>query len=86
MIKVPATIYHDLDPVERTLRDGVDGETTRVVIDDADAYAQARAYAARAMPDLPTLIFSAYCSGLRGDFQPPAWVMAARSMSRAARS
>jgi hypothetical protein len=28
--------------------------------------------AARAMPDLPTLIFSAYCNGMRGDFQPPA--------------
>jgi len=42
--------------------------------------------AARAMPDLPTLIFSAYCSGMRGDFHPPAWVIAARSMSRAARS
>jgi hypothetical protein len=42
--------------------------------------------AARAIPDLPTLIFSAYCNGIRGDFHPPAWVMAARSMSRAARS
>ena len=42
--------------------------------------------AARAMPDLPTLIFSAYCNGMRGDFHPPAWVIAARSMSRAARS
>ena len=42
--------------------------------------------AARAMPDLPTLIFSAYCNGMRGDFHPPAWVMAARSISSAARS
>ena len=51
MAKLPATIYHDLDPVERTLRDGVDGDTTRILIDDPDAYAQARAYAVRAMPE-----------------------------------
>jgi len=42
--------------------------------------------AARAIPDRPTLIFSAYCNGMRGDFHPPAWVIAARSMSSAARS
>jgi hypothetical protein len=35
--------------------------------------------AALAIPDLPTLIFSAYCNGMRGDFQPPACVIAARS-------
>ena len=51
MAKVPATLYHDLDPVERTLRDGVDEETTRILIDNADAVAQARAYAVRAMPE-----------------------------------
>ncbi len=50
MAKVPATIYHDLDPVERTMRDGVDDDTTRILIDDAEAAAQARAYAMRAMP------------------------------------
>ena len=50
MAKVPATIYHDLDPVERTMRDGVDDDTTRILIDDAEAAAQARAYATRAMP------------------------------------
>jgi ribonuclease G len=51
MAKVPATIYADLDPVERTMRDGVDDETTRVLIDDAEAVAQARAYVARTMPE-----------------------------------
>ncbi len=51
MAKVPATIYHDLDPVERTMRDGVDDDTTRILIDDAAAMAQAREYAARAMPE-----------------------------------
>ena len=51
MAKVPATLYHDLDPVERTMRDGVDEETTRIVIDDAEAVARARAYATRAMPE-----------------------------------
>jgi ribonuclease G len=50
MAKVPATIYADLDPVERTMRDGVDDDTTRILIDSAEAVAQARAYAARAMP------------------------------------
>ena len=42
--------------------------------------------AALAIPDLAALIFSAYCSGIRVDFQPPACVIAARSMSNAARS
>jgi ribonuclease G len=51
MAKIPATIYHDLDPVERTMRDGVDDTTDRVLIDNAEAVAQARAYCARAMPD-----------------------------------
>ena len=51
MAKVPATLYHDLDPVERTMRDGVDEETTSILIDSADAVAQARAYATRAMPE-----------------------------------
>jgi ribonuclease G len=50
MAKVPATVYHDLDPVERTMRDGVDEDTVRIVVDDADAAARARAYAQRAMP------------------------------------
>ena len=51
MAKVPATVYHDLDPVERTLRDGVDEATTRIVVDDPEAAARARAYAERAMPE-----------------------------------
>jgi len=52
MAKVPATVYHDLDPVERTLRDGVDEDTKRVLIDDPDAVARARAYAERTMPEV----------------------------------
>jgi ribonuclease G len=47
----PATLYHDLDPVERTMRDSVRNETTKVVIDDAVAYEAARAYCRRTMPD-----------------------------------
>jgi hypothetical protein len=35
--------------------------------------------AALAIPDLAALILSAYCSGIRVDFHPPAWVIAARS-------
>jgi hypothetical protein len=33
------------------------------------------AAAARAIPDLAALIFSAYCNGIRGDFHPPACVI-----------
>jgi hypothetical protein len=44
------------------------------------------AAAALAIPDLVALIFSAYCSGIRVDFHPPAWVIAAKSMSSSASS
>ncbi len=47
----PATLYHDLDPVERTLRDCVRIETTRVLLDDAPSAEAARAYCRRAMPE-----------------------------------
>ncbi|HEY2070729.1 MAG TPA: Rne/Rng family ribonuclease [Rhizomicrobium sp.] len=49
--RAPATLYHDLDPVERTMRDEVDAQTTRVRIDDREAYEAARAYCRRAMPE-----------------------------------
>jgi ribonuclease G len=48
---VPATLYHDLDPIERTMRDEVDALTERVLIDDREAAEAARAYCRRAMPD-----------------------------------
>src|SRR5450631_2154054 len=44
------------------------------------------AAAALAIPDRAALIFSAYCSGIRVDFHPPACVIAAKSMSSSARS
>jgi hypothetical protein len=44
------------------------------------------AAAALAIPDLAASIFSAYCSGMRVDFHPPACVIAAKSMSISARS
>ncbi len=47
----PATLYHDLDPVERTMRDEVDASTGRVLIDDRGACEAARAYCRRTMPD-----------------------------------
>ncbi|HWA90967.1 MAG TPA: Rne/Rng family ribonuclease [Rhizomicrobium sp.] len=47
----PATLYHDLDPVERTLRDMVRADTARVILDDAPSYEAARAYCRRAMPE-----------------------------------
>lgn len=48
---VPSTLFHDLDPIERTMRDEVDAETSRVLIDDAQAYDAAIAYCHRAMPE-----------------------------------
>jgi ribonuclease G len=48
----PATLFSDIGPIERALRDEVDGTVDRVLIDDADAAAEARAYAERAMPAL----------------------------------
>ena len=45
----PATLYHDLGPIERTMRDSVRGDVTAVLIDDAAAANAARAYCRRAM-------------------------------------
>jgi ribonuclease G len=50
-VRAPAMLYHDLDPVERTMRDTVRSHTSRVVIDDAQAVEAARAYCRRAMPE-----------------------------------
>jgi ribonuclease G len=50
-VKSPATLYHDLDPVERTMRDTVRSDTTRVVIDDRASVEAAKAYCRRAMPE-----------------------------------
>ncbi len=52
----PATLYNDLGPVERTMRDLVRGEIARVVIDDAGAAEAARAYCRRAMPHAEALV------------------------------
>lgn len=49
--RAPATLHHDLDPIERMMRDEVDAATTRVIIDDQEALAAARAYCRRAMPE-----------------------------------
>jgi ribonuclease G len=65
----PATLYHDLDPVERTMRDEVDAQTGRVLIDDREAMEAARAYCRRAMPEAeaklelfagPGMLFESY--------------------------
>ncbi|NWH07320.1 MAG: Rne/Rng family ribonuclease [Alphaproteobacteria bacterium] len=55
----PATLYFDLGPINRVLRDIVDAETLRVRIDCAAAAAEARAYAARVMPELQDRIETA---------------------------
>ena len=49
--RAPATLYHDLDPIERTMRDEVDAQTGRVLIDDEQSFAAAKAYCQRAMPE-----------------------------------
>src|SRR5205085_12358040 len=48
----PAILFSDIGPVERALRDEVDGTVDKVLIDDPGAAAEARAYAGRAMPAL----------------------------------
>jgi ribonuclease G len=52
----PTTLHHDLGAIERTLRDHVRGEVSRVVMDDAGAAEAARAYCRRAMPGAEALI------------------------------
>jgi ribonuclease G len=49
--RAPATLYHDLDPVERTMRDTVRNETRKIVLDDVAAYDAALAYCRRTMPE-----------------------------------
>jgi ribonuclease G len=54
--RAPATLYHDLDPVERTMRDEVDAQTRRVLIDEDTALQAALAYCRRAMPEAESKI------------------------------
>ncbi len=65
----PATLYHDLDPVERTMRDEVGASVHRVLIDDREAERAARDYCRNAMPEAeakieyfggPGLLFDTY--------------------------
>jgi ribonuclease G len=51
-VRPPATIYCDLDPVARSLRECVGVETDRVLIDDGAALREAQAYAREAMPEM----------------------------------
>jgi ribonuclease G len=48
----PAELHADLGPIERALRDEVDGTIGRIVIDDRTAFGIARDYAKRAMPEM----------------------------------
>lgn len=47
----PVTLYRDLGPIERAMRDVVRGDIARVLIDDAGAAEVARAYCRKVMPD-----------------------------------
>ena len=51
-VSPPSVVFHDLDPVSKTLRDYVSADTSRVLIDDADAFSEAQRYCRRAMPEL----------------------------------
>ena len=46
----PVTLYRDLGPIERAMRDVVRGDVARVLIDDAAAAEAARNYCRKAMP------------------------------------
>jgi ribonuclease G len=48
--KPPALLYADDDPIRKCLREHLSGSVGRVLIDDGEALAGARAYAAEAMP------------------------------------
>ncbi len=52
----PALLYRDLGPIERTLRDMVRDDITRVLIDDAAAAEAARNYCRQAMPQMEARI------------------------------
>ncbi len=54
--RAPALMHHDLGAVEKLLRDWVRGNVARVVIDDAGAAEEARAYCRRAMAHAEALI------------------------------
>jgi ribonuclease G len=68
-LQAPIVLHQELEPIERVMRDEVDNETMRVVIDDQTALDAARAYCRRAMPGTenrlelfegPGLIFDLY--------------------------
>jgi len=46
----PATVFRELDPVQRVLRDHLTEETKAVLIDDTDTFLKARAYCDAVMP------------------------------------
>ena len=48
----PSIVFYDLDPVARTLRDCAGAQTKRILIDNAAAFAEAKRYCERAMPEM----------------------------------
>ncbi len=51
-IRPPVLLHGDLDPVSKALRDRMGPEIEAVLIDDGQAYAEAKRYAQAVMPDL----------------------------------
>jgi len=54
--KPPSIVYRDIDSVERALRDFVDQDTTRMLIDDAQAVEAAKRFCARQIKDIAPAI------------------------------
>jgi ribonuclease G len=52
LARAPAVLHQELEPIERVMRDEVDADTTRVIIDDVTALSAARAYCRRAMSEM----------------------------------
>lgn len=50
--RAPQMLYQDLGPVCRALRDYVRPHTRRILVDDADAYGEAKVYCNRTMPEM----------------------------------
>lgn len=49
--RAPATLHRDIAPIERTLRDDADAQTSRILVDDWETFEIARAYCRHAVPE-----------------------------------
>jgi ribonuclease G len=66
--EAPTLLHRELEAIERIMRDECDASTARVIVDDADALAAARAYCRRAMPGAEDRVERFEGPGLLFDF------------------